>query len=110
MTESTRFTAAEVESENDTVTTEPFKIDKVKQLFLMANIAGATLNGTIKLEISNTGEAGEWADVPNSQEALPGSGGNLFWEVTTGARLIRASITTADTNTATVNLTGHGKD
>ena len=109
MVDSTRFVAPQVASENDTVTTQPFNISKDRHLFIMAKIAGSSLNGTIKLEVSNTGETGEWAEVASSSVALPGSGGNLYWEVTTGARLLRASITTADANEATVDLSGHGK-
>jgi hypothetical protein len=73
----------------------------------MAVIAGATLNGTMALELSVNGE--DWEEMADSEQALPASGGNLYWEITTGAPYIRGTVTTADANAATVNFSVFGK-
>lgn len=104
-----KFPTREFASENNTVESEAYKIHNFRHIFLVAEIAGLTLDGDAKVQVSVNGGT-EWADVAGSNQALPASGGNLYWEITTAAPLIRLSVTTDDTNEATVSLSGFGKN
>jgi hypothetical protein len=92
---------------NETVNGESVSLEHLPIYSVHAVWTGASANGTAVLQVSN--DQVTWADYDGSETTISGPG-NQFWDhLQTGAKYIRLSITSADTNNIVVTANIHAK-
>jgi hypothetical protein len=96
-------------SNNNTQNFDAFAIEAQNNLFFFAKVTGATLTGTVRLQVSANKE--DWIDVASSSQSMGASGSNHYWNhADLAAPFARIVAQTTTANAATVEVTGYAKE
>lgn len=93
---------------NSTKNFEAFDVSGQASVFIFAKLAGSSIQGSVKIQISP--DKTNWVDVTSSSQNVAAAG-NFYWNLDRlGAPFIRAVGISTDTDDVTMDVWGYGKE